>query len=96
MIFLAFCVGFICCAFLVLLIVLAIPSRRSIHGYQPLPYTKFPPPPTPTLEKAKKPCWACYGGDLPCVCRRYRDADLYDVGMEAAFPRDVHDGSTQD
>ena len=28
--------------------------------------------------------------------RQYRDADLADVGMEAAFPRDAHDGSTQD
>ncbi|WP_144156537.1 hypothetical protein [Paraburkholderia sp. BCC1885] len=28
--------------------------------------------------------------------RKYRDADPATFGVEAAFPRDVHDGSTQD
>lgn len=40
------------------------------RGYQPLPSTNLPPPPMPSVKPARKPCRACYGGDLPCACRR--------------------------
>jgi hypothetical protein len=52
-----------------------------------LPSCRAPLPPMPTIKSAKKPCRACYGGDLPCVCSSYpksRDADMWDVGQAAA------------
>lgn len=74
MIALAFFAGIFLTAAVAILIVR---GAKAPGGYQPLPSTKFPPPPMPRVKTAIKPCIACYGGDFPCVCQR--DADFWDI-----------------